>query len=272
MLKKVFINGGLVILLYITFVFLFKTQTIIFPLFMIGAFVASMYMSYKNVLASFAPLLAIWFIQLFLPDIKLSSVIIYIVFTPLSFLLGYYLKNKSIFLKLGYPIIIVFVGIYGFVNFLYVVENHDSFKRIQSPKMEFSHNENQIRVDTIQNKVIVLDFWTTSCGACFQQFPEFENIFKKYKNSTSVSLFAVNIPERRDTIGYAKTRIERYNYQFPVLFSDSDTIPKQLGFNKYPTQIILKNGIIRFIGNLNMNEKNVFIYKLEYEIEKLLNE
>jgi hypothetical protein len=40
--------------------------------------------------------------------------------------------------------------------------------------------------------------------------------------------------------------IKRYNYKFPVLYSDSDTIPKQLGFNKLPHLVILKNGHARY--------------------------
>ena len=56
------------------------------------------------------------------------------------------------------------------------------------------------------------------------------------------------------------------------MYSDNDTIPKQLGFNKYPHLIILKDGKVRFNGYPNISEKKIFVYKLEDEIVKLLNE
>ncbi|WP_088323584.1 TlpA family protein disulfide reductase [Polaribacter tangerinus] len=272
MFKKIVFNGGLVILVYILIVFIAGTQKIIFPVFMILAFIVSMFMSYKNVTASFIPLLLIWLIHLFLPDSKLNNVIIYIVFTPLTFLLGYYLRNKFYFLKILYLIILILVGIYGFSNFWMIIENYNARQKKDAPKMEFiSENGNQIRLDTIQNKIIVLDYWTTSCGVCFQKFPKYEELFMKYKNNPNINLYAVNIPERRDTIGHAKKMIEKYNYQFPVLYSETDTVPKLLGFNRYPHVIILKDKKVRYNG-YPVLEDDVYVHNLENEIEKLLNE
>jgi thiol-disulfide isomerase/thioredoxin len=272
MIKKIVLNGGLVVLVYVLCVYFFKTQKIIFSVFMIAAFIVSMYMSYKNVISLFIPLLMIWIIHLFLPDSQLSTVIIYIIFTPLTFLLGYYLKNKSFFLKVIYFLILILVGIYGFVNLWFYLQNVNARKTEDSPKMIFISSNNQIRIDTIQNKVIVLDYWTTNCGVCFKKFPEYEKLYLKYKDNPKVSLYAINIPVKRDTVGYAKAIIKKYNYQFPVLYSASDTIPKQLGFNKYPHLVILKDGEIRFNGSPNLNEKHTFIFNLEDEIERLLNE
>lgn len=272
MLKKIIINGGLTIVIYLLCVYFFKSQSVIFPVFMIGAFFVSMFLSYKNVISSFLPLLIIWFIHFVLPDSKINSVIIYIFFTPFTFLLGYYSRKNTIFLKVFYPILLILIGIYGFVNFWFFLENFNARKIKNSPKMDFFHNNDQIRLDTIFNKVIVLDYWTTGCGVCFQKFPDYEKLYLKYKNNSKVLFYSVNIPTKKDTIGFAKKMIEKYNYNFPVLYSASDTIPKQLGFNRYPHMVILKNREVRFNGYLNLNEKNVFIYKLEDEIEKLLNE
>jgi thiol-disulfide isomerase/thioredoxin len=239
---------------------------------MIGAFIVSMLLSYKDVLASFLPLTTIWIIHLFLPDSKINNVIIYLIFTPLTFLFGYYLKRKLAIFKIIYSITLVFVGLYAFNNLWYVTENYGARKIIKSPKMELVYTNSKIRIDTIQDKVIVLDFWTTNCGVCFEKFPDFEKKYLSYKNNSNVLFYAVNIPIRNDTLGYAKKLIKKYNYKFPKLFATSDTIPRQLDFNKYPHNIILKNGKIRFNGSLSISDKDVFLYKLESEIERLLNE
>ncbi|WP_242178320.1 TlpA family protein disulfide reductase [Polaribacter marinus] len=175
-------------------------------------------------------------------------------------------------MKILYAITLVLIGIYGFVNSWFLLENFNARKIEDSPEMLFSNSNDKFRIDTIKNKVIVLDYWTTNCGACFQKFPDFEKLYLKYKNNSNVFLYAVNIPVKRDTFGYAKKMIEKYKYEFPILYSDSDTIPKQLEFNRYPHMVILKNGKVRFNGYLNLNEKNVILYEMENEIEKLLNE
>lgn len=80
-----------------------------------------------------------------------------------------------------------------------------------------------------------------------------------------------NIPVKRDTTGHAKKRIEKYNYQFPVLYSDSDSITKVLGFNKYPHLVIFKNGKIRYKGYPVLDNK-IHVSDLDNEIELLLKE
>jgi hypothetical protein len=67
--------------------------------------------------------------------------------------------------------------------------------------------------------------------------------------------------------------IEKYNYQFPVLYSNSDKIiTKQLGFNKFLHLVILKNGKVRYNGYSALVEDNLFVNSLEDEIDLLLKE
>ncbi|WP_157691816.1 TlpA disulfide reductase family protein [Polaribacter sp. KT25b] len=219
---------------------------------------------------SMSLLTLIWGIHFFRESSIIVNIIIYFIFTPLTFYLGYYLKNKHVFYKIIYPVFLVLIGVYGFTNLWYYTTNFNSRVNYNSPIMNFHNNE--VRIDTIKNEVIVLDYWTTSCGVCFKKFPEFEKLYLKYKENPNVKLYAVNIPIKRDTFGSAKKMIEKYNYQFPVLYSDSDTIPKQLGFNKYPHLIILKNGKVRYNGYPALGEDNLFVNSLDDEIELLLKE
>lgn len=272
MFKKLVFNGSITILIYILCVFFFKTQRIIFPIFMSGAFIFCMFSTYKNVLTSFIPLTLLWIINLFLPGSKINNLIIYIIFTPITFLLGYYLKDKLLLFKVLYPVILFFIGFYGFINLWFFMENFNARDNMKAPEMKFNYLESEIRLDTIKNTIIVLDFWTTNCGVCFKKFPDFEKSYLNYKNNPDVIFYTVNIPVKRDTLGLANKMIGKYNYQFPKLFATSDTIPKQLGFNKYPHNIILKNGKIRFNGSFSINDKDIFLYKLENEIERFLNE
>lgn len=112
---------------------------------MISAFIVSMYMSYKSVLTLFIPLLIIWIIHLFLPDSKLNNIIIYIIFTPITFLLEYYLRSKSYLFKISYSIILILIGIYGFINFWFFLENFNARKIKNAPKTELLSNNGLMR-------------------------------------------------------------------------------------------------------------------------------
>ena len=271
-MKKFLIFSIGIVVYYLILNFVFKGQDTIFPIFMISSFIFSFYISKKEMIYSFSLLTVIWFIHFFRETSIISNIIIYFIFTPLSFFLGYYLKTKNVLFKASYVALLIIIGIYGFTNFWFIKTNFNARKTAEAPEMIYNFNEKQVQLDKIKNKVIVVDYWTTSCGVCFDKFPEYEKLYQKYSENSEVLLYAVNIPLKRDTIGYAKQKIEKFNYKFPVLYANSDITVKALGFNKYPHLVILKNGKVRFNGYPNLNEKNTFVYALEDEIERVLNE
>ena len=103
----------------------------------------------------------------------------------------------------------------------------------------------------LKNKIVIFDFWTTSCGVCFRKFPILQEEFVKYKNTPGIEFYAVNIPLKRDSIGAAKRIISEYPYTFPVLYAKSDSLAKLFKVFAYPTVIIILNGEeIIFRGNI----------------------
>ncbi len=271
-MKRFLFLGTGVVIYYMLLVYFFNGQKYVFPIFMSTAFLASMFLTKMEVFYAFIPLEIIWIIHFFLPDSAIGNVIIYLLFTPLTFLLGYYLKSKFLSVKVLYLVFLVFISIYAFPNLWSITNNFDARQNIKAPNITFySEDGSKVRLDTVRNRIIVLDFWTTSCGVCFKEFPYYDSIYNKYKENSKVALYVVNIPTRRDTIGYAKMMIDQFNYQFPKLYTNSDSISNSLGFNRYPHSIILKDGFVRYNGNL-MTEKEIWYYKLEDEIERVLNE
>ncbi len=276
MKKKLLLFFGVTIY-YVLIVYLVNVffrgggHAVIFPVFMISAFFFSMFLSKKEILISFSLLWGITILQSFNQGVKLNNIIIYVIFIPLTFWLGYYLKNKNIFSKVFYVAFLIFIGIYGFPNLWATIYNANARQHNKAPIMLFeTEAKNKIRLDTIKNKVIVLDYWTTSCGNCFKGFPDYEKLFLEYQNNLNVEMYAVNIPLKRDTINQARSKISKYNYQFPVLYAASDENPKSLGFNGVPHLIILKDGIVRFNGSIILDKK--VVNNLKAEIEILLKE
>src|SRR5690606_1924273 len=95
------------------------------------------------------------------------------------------------------------------------------------------------------DKYVVLDFWTTSCIICRKQFPNFEALSQKYKNSATIFFQSMNVPLMTDTQGMAAIISRKYN--FKKTFTDSLTT-KQLGINGYPVYIVIKNDTILYKG------------------------
>ena len=101
------------------------------------------------------------------------------------------------------------------------------------------------------DEIIVLDFWTTSCGYCFQKFPVFDQIRKEYADVNGrVKFFAVNVPISRDKTGEALQIANGLPYGFSYLFSPNEDFARLLNVNIYPTVILIKNGRILYRGDV----------------------
>jgi thiol-disulfide isomerase/thioredoxin len=90
-----------------------------------------------------------------------------------------------------------------------------------------------------RGNVILLDFWYTGCRVCFREFPQVQKYYDSLKNRTGVSLYAVNWPVRRDSVGQAFQMIQARKYSFPVLVLADSTLPERLGITSYPTMIVM---------------------------------
>lgn len=113
-------------------------------------------------------------------------------------------------------------------------------------------DESHKRVTLKNGKYIVLDFWFSSCGACFIEFPRFEELYKKYKSRKDMIFFAVNTPMPTDTLGVTSFRmIKEREYSFPVLQASDNKEAKKLAITVYPTSFLMdKKGSIIYKGDL----------------------
>lgn len=101
------------------------------------------------------------------------------------------------------------------------------------------------------NKVVVLDFWHTACGVCFQKFPKLQRVYDQYKNNPAVIVLAVNKPIEGDRKGQAFQMIKERGYTFPVVISEREDLPEVLGVNSYPTTFVVNpQGVVIFKGGI----------------------
>lgn len=200
-----------------------------------------------------------------------SRALLYLLFTPLYSFLGYlYNSNKKILVPILSVIFAYFIGFYLQPNYFSFYSNSDSETNQRFPNVTIvDKNMNKIKLD---NNIVILDFWSTTCGICFKKFPELENTYLKYKDNQKVKIYSLNVPLRTDKFENTVKILDSIGYKFPKLYAESaKEIRDSLKINSFPHLIILKNNRIRYSGMLETN-KNVIIYSVESQIEKLLKE
>lgn len=117
----------------------------------------------------------------------------------------------------------------------------------------------------LRNKIVLMDFWTTTCGVCFQKFPQVQSIYNRYKNDDSVKILAVNNPIEEDKPNQAFDNIRKEGHRFPVVVAKDENLAEKFGVKGYPTtfvinpngQIVYKGGIegaVKMVDELKLNQ------------------
>lgn len=115
----------------------------------------------------------------------------------------------------------------------------------------FNETQNFITEKDFNNKIVLLDFWTTTCGVCFQKFPKLQDAYSKQKDNPSVVILAVNTPLEEDEPNQAFEMIKKREYSFPVVITKDADLAEKWGVKGYPTTFVINpNGQIVYKGDL----------------------
>ncbi|MEZ4840366.1 MAG: TlpA disulfide reductase family protein [Flavobacteriaceae bacterium] len=269
---KDLVKGLFLMLLFALIVFLTGKNKITIPFVLLLYYIGGLKTkNYKQLFLLILPILIIMIVYLFDESSLKSVAILYLFFIPIVSFIGYHFNRRKLIIKILFPVLFIPIGGIFYPNWFNFYENKEARVNLNTPEIKLkTEMKDDVRLDSIKNKIIVLDFWTTSCGVCFKKFPEYERVFLEYKDNPRVQFYAVNIPLKKETvdsnIAFAN---EKVNYQFQNLYAESMTLADSLGFNAYPHLIILKNGNIRYSGKLITDTK---IYNIRREIDRLLKE
>lgn len=218
------------------------------------------------------PICLLFLITVIFQDNSFVRGIPYIIFIPFVAFAAILVKQKeSIWLLLLAIPIFAIIGLVGFPNWFSYYQNRNSHVDEFFPKLKLV-NEKNVGITLSDNKILVLDLWSTNCGVCLKKFPGFENIYSKYRENPDIDFYAVNIPiGTKHDFQETKEFFESLNYNFKTLYSiEHDSIvSKKIGFHGYPQLIIVKEGKIRYIGSL-ISENHIFVHNIEKEIKRLL--
>ena len=277
-MKNIFISSYLVIVYCILGFLTYGEHYYMFPICLLFTFIISFlvfkYQSQKNEYFKIGLILTIPLcLILFVPSIwfsDFSRTLMYILFVPLSVYLGYlYFKRNGIFIPIVSVIIIAFLSLIVFPNFFVYYHNSNATKDIIYNDISLVDANNK-PVVLENDKVIVLDFWSTNCGICFKKFPSLEQTYERFKDNKNVKIIAVNVPIRGDSFAKTTKILDSLGYSFPKLYAKSfKEVENNLKFNTFPHLIIIKNDRILFDGLLVTPDESLF-GSIEDEINKVL--
>lgn len=196
----------------------------------------------------------------------------YLIFLPVIGLLSYwYVKKQSTSKMIVVMLVVSFATFIFFPNQLAFFNKSNISGSIPYVELDlFDVNGQKVYFDT--DKTIVLDFWTTKCGVCFEKFPDYENVFKHYKDDVRVEVYAVNTPLKIDVFSETLELFQKLNYEFPTLFLSKDyDLEKKYNVESYPHVLVIKNQHITYSGRIETSPF-VFVDNLYYKINKTLKQ
>lgn len=201
-----------------------------------------------------------------------SRILPYLIFIPVCIFLSFwYTKTRNKLIILLLFLVSFLVGYYIVVTTFTYVANKDSEKNIPFPDVTLLNSRGE-KIELPKDKIVVLDFWSTSCGICFEKFPELQETFLKYRHNANIQIYAVNFPLKKDKFEKTKNMLDDRVYTFPKIYAKSaDEIQNKLHFNTFPHLIIIKNGRIRYDGMFETQNRSL-VFSIESEIDRLINE
>jgi cytochrome c biogenesis protein CcmG/thiol:disulfide interchange protein DsbE len=96
-------------------------------------------------------------------------------------------------------------------------------------------NGQQVNLESLRGKIVLVNFWATWCGPCRSEMPLFQTLSDKY-DKKDFQVLAVNFLEKEDTI-IDFTR--KLNLKFDVALDPKGEINKQYGVLQYPVSYVI---------------------------------
>lgn len=105
----------------------------------------------------------------------------------------------------------------------------------------------KISSDSLRDKVIVLNFWTKTCGPCLEEMPQIVELTKMLKDRKDVAVVTISTDDGPEDVRATLKSVIREEAPFEILFDpDAKIVAGKFGTRLYPeTWIVDKRGVIR---------------------------
>ncbi len=107
-------------------------------------------------------------------------------------------------------------------------------------------DDKSFAISSLKGELVVLNFWSTSCGVCMQEIDD----LKEIQNSGKAKVIGVALNEASERV---RSVIERREVNYPVLMGDQATFERFDGYS-IPYTIVLDRAQVvlkRFFGRMS---------------------
>jgi thiol-disulfide isomerase/thioredoxin len=165
-------------------------------------------------------------------------------------------KAKHRYFKLilvSFDILICLAFFFFGYEFIFNKVNYGNYKNIvseQSPDFTVIDEKKVLFTKSSispSGKLVLIDFWTSSCAPCYKIFPAIDSINKIKGNA--VDIYTINVPLRNERPSDNFGKLSKLGYTFKSLYALNDKIVTDLKIMAYPTTLVMKGSEIIYRGD-----------------------
>lgn len=168
-------------------------------------------------------------------------------------------KLGAILAQIGFVVVAAWL-VYGFVAVTKEGETrrvcsapcylHPDYMAAERRAPDFTLKDMQgreVSLSGLRGKVVVLNFWTKTCGPCLEEMPDLAELTKVLRDRTDVVVLTVTADDGPEDVKPTLQTVLREEPPFPVLFDpESKVIGDKFGTKLFPeTWFIDKRGVVR---------------------------
>ena len=112
----------------------------------------------------------------------------------------------------------------------------------------------------LRGKLVLVNFWATSCGICLQEMPDLISTYQRYRNrGFEVIAVAMDYDEPEQIRAY----VAKHRLPFPVVFDRDGTLAREYeGVRATPTSFLIDRSgrrISKTVGILDFDKLRAFL-------------
>ncbi len=103
-------------------------------------------------------------------------------------------------------------------------------------------NGNQVALEDLRGRVVLLDFWAPWCGTCRYELPQLDSLAKKYR-AAGLEVIGISVESPEDAVAKA---VRKLDLSFTVLIDEKGTVAEAYRITHLPTAVLIgRDGVIR---------------------------